>query len=144
MRVYFIYYPFLGNVLLTQSSEKDNVQDACESKNKTCAHVIGKGSDSIRKPHSNYGYEKVPQDFSIFFGDEFLGTSTPKQGIKHVVNLKRFSGNVDIKDQMLVNQSLNSNYSDFRTGAQRPHLLQARAIGDSVGDLNASLFLPIT
>jgi hypothetical protein len=135
---------FSGNVLLTQSCEKDNVHDVCESKNKSDTQAIDKGSGVIRNPHRNYGYEKVPQDFGIFLGDELLGTSTPKQGIKHVVNLKRFSGNVDIKDQMLVNQSLNSNYSDFRNGAQRPHLLQARAIGDSVGDLNSSLFLPIT
>lgn len=131
-----------SNVLLQQSNEKDNIHEVCESSSKPCTKVTSNGSESKHNPQRNYGYEKVPQDFGIFFGEEFLGTSTPKQGIKHIIHPKRFSGNVDIKDQMVANQSLNS-YSDFKNGVQKSQI-QERAIGDSVGDLNTSLFLPIT
>lgn len=85
----------------------------------------------------------MPQDFAIFFGDEFLGTSTPKQGIKHIINPKRFSGNVDFKDQVIVNQSLNSCTSELRCSYTKPEAKKPRAIGDSASHLNTSWFLPI-
>lgn len=85
----------------------------------------------------------MPQDFGIFFGDEFLGTSTPKQGIKHIINPKRFSGNVDFKDQVIVNQSLNSCTSELKCSYTKPEAKKPRAIGDSASNLNTSWFLPI-
>lgn len=85
----------------------------------------------------------MPQDFGIFFGDEFLGTSTPKQGIKHIINPKRFSGNVDFKDQVVVNQSLNSCTSELKCSYTKPEAKKPRAIGDSASNLNTSWFLPI-
>lgn len=85
----------------------------------------------------------MPQDFGIFFGDEFLGTSTPKQGIKHIINPKRFSGNVDFKDQVIVNQSLNSCTSELKCSYTKAEAKKPRAIGDSASNLNTSWFLPI-
>lgn len=128
-------------MLLQQSNEKDITGTSC----KIQRGPTGTDNNNATKnsPHRNYGYEKVPQDFGIFFGEEFLGTSTPKQGIKHIINPKRFSGNVDFKDQIIVNQSLNSCTSDLKSSYTKPQAKKPRAIGDSASDLNTSWFLPI-
>nr|XP_022342233.1 uncharacterized protein LOC111135993 isoform X1 [Crassostrea virginica] len=129
-----------SNALLQQSNEKDNTDSS--SKNPPCSNGIDIRDDTKNHLHRSHGYEKVPQDFGIFFGEEFLGTSTPKQGIKHIINPKRFSGNVDFLDQVIVNQSLNS-CGDFRGSSKKPPARKPRAIGDSASNLNTSLFLPI-
>nr|XP_011418626.2 uncharacterized protein LOC105321850 isoform X1 [Crassostrea gigas] len=130
-----------SNVLLQQSNEKDNTDNSCKIQPGSTGNNLN--SDTKNSSNRNYGYEKVPQDFGIFFGDEFLGTSTPKQGIKHIINPKRFSGNVDFKDQVIVNQSLNSCTSELKCSYTKPDAKKPRAIGDSASNLNTSWFLPI-
>lgn len=50
---------------------------------------------------------------------------------------------MDFKDQVIVNQSLNSCTSELKCSYTKPEAKKPRAIGDSASNLNTSWFLPI-